>query len=35
MAKESCRLLMEHLADNNKKTEEIALRGETVVREST
>lgn len=35
MARESCRLLMEHLADNNKKTEEIALRGETVVREST
>lgn len=35
MARESCRLLMEHLADNYKKTEEIALRGETVVREST
>lgn len=35
MAKESCRLLMEHLADNNKETEGDALHGETVVREST
>ena len=35
MAQESCRLLMEHITDSNKKTEEIALRGETVIREST
>lgn len=35
MAIESCRLLLEHLADGNKKVEEIALRGETVIREST
>ena len=35
MAQESCRLLMEHIIDSNKKTEEIALRGETVIREST
>ena len=35
MAMESCRLRLEHLADGNKKVEEIALRGETVIREST
>ena len=35
MAQEGCRLLLEHLADADKPIEEIALRGETVIREST
>ena len=35
MAQECCRLLLEHLADADKKVEEIALRGETIIREST
>ena len=35
MAQESCRLLLEHIADGNKMIEEIVLRGETVIREST
>ena len=35
MAPECCRLLLEHLADADKKVEEIALRGETIIREST
>lgn len=35
MAQESCRLLLEHIADGYRRIEEIALRGETVIREST
>ena len=35
MAQECCRLLLEHLTDADKKVEEIALRGEAVMREST
>lgn len=34
MAHESCRLLLEHLADDGKKIEDITLRGEIVMRES-
>ena len=35
MAQECCRLLLEHIADRNRNTEEMSLRGETVMREST
>ena len=35
MAQESCRLLLEHIADGYRRIEDIALRGETVIREST
>lgn len=34
MAHDSCRLLLEHLADDVKKIEDITLRGEIVMRES-
>lgn len=35
MAMEACRLLCEHIADDHKQPEDIALRGEMVFREST
>lgn len=35
MAIEACRLLKEHIADEDKQPEDIALRGEMVLREST
>lgn len=35
MAVEACRLLLAHMADNAKKTEDVVLRGEIVNREST
>ena len=35
MAIEACRLLREHIADEDKQPEDIALRGEMVLREST
>lgn len=35
MAMEACRLLREHIADEDKQPEDIALRGEMVLREST
>lgn len=35
MAGEACRLLLEHMADKDKKAEEVVLRGEIVCREST
>lgn len=35
MAQECCRLLLGHIADGNRNTEEMALRGETIIREST
>lgn len=34
MAKEACRLLLAHIADANKPAEDVALRGETIYRES-
>ena len=35
MATETCRLLMEHIADGSKKPEDVVLRGEIIEREST
>ena len=35
MAIETCRLIMEHIADDAKKVEEVVLRGEIIDREST
>ena len=35
MAVESCRLLLSHIEDAAKQPEDIVLRGETVLREST
>lgn len=35
MATETCRLIMEHIADDAKKVEEVVLRGEIIDREST
>ena len=34
MAREACRLLLAHIADANKPAEDVALRGETIYRES-
>ena len=35
MAQESCRLLLEHIADGYRRIKETALRGEKVIRAST
>lgn len=35
MATETCRLIMEHIAEDTKKVEEVVLRGEIIDREST